>query len=289
MKASFALHSGVGGMQSQASQRTLVERVVRNDRIIVIASVTVIVILSAFYTVFGVGMNMTALDMTRMARPIGEPMTMGMQPHWTAAYAVLIFLMWWVMMVAMMTPSAAPMVLLFNAVKKAGTQPPAASHLSLVFLSGYLATWAGLSVAAAALQWSLENVDIADGPMMALKSRSFAGLVMIAAGLFQFTNLKRACLSHCRSPALFLAEHSRPGIGGAFVMGAHHGLYCLGCCWALMALLFVGGIMNLYWIVGLAIYVLIEKVVPNGEVMVKVAGAALVAAGAYVLATGLGN
>ena len=103
MKASFALHSGVGGMQSQASQRTLVERVVRNDRIIVIASVTVIVILSAFYTVFGVGMNMTALDMTRMARPIGEPMTMGMQPHWTAAYAVLIFLMWWVMMVAMMT------------------------------------------------------------------------------------------------------------------------------------------------------------------------------------------
>ena len=128
---------------------------------------------------------------------------------------------------------------------------------------------------------------MADGPMMAAKSRSFAGLVMIAAGLFQFTSLKRACLRHCRSPAHFLAAHRRPGVRGAFATGIHHGLYCLGCCWALMALLFVGGIMNLYWIVGLALYVLIEKLAPNGERVGKIAGGALIVVGAYVFATGV--
>lgn len=265
----------------------MAERIAASDRLVVVGAVAVIVVLAALYTIFGAGMNMTALEMTRMVRPIGQPMAMGIAPQWTATYAVLVFLMWWVMMIAMMTPSAAPMVLLFAALRKVGAQPGAAPRLSLIFLSGYLVAWAGFSALATALQWGLETVGLSDGTMMTLRSRPVAGVVMIAAGLFQFTSLKHACLSRCRSPAHFLVEHNRPGPRGAFATGVSHGIYCLGCCWALMALLFVGGIMNLYWIVGLGVLVLIEKLAPNGERMGRIAGAALVAAGAYVLATGV--
>ena len=121
--------------------------------------------------------------------------------------------------------------------------------------------------------------------MMTIKSRSFAGAVMILAGLYQFSALKQSCLSHCRSPAEFLSAHRRPGASGALVMGMHHGSYCLGCCWALMALLFVGGIMNLYWIFGLALYVLAEKLAPRPDLLNKGSGVVLFLVGAYLVAT----
>lgn len=259
-----------------------VERLVSHDHLIVAAAVACVVVLAATYTFLGVGMNMSALDMTRMARPIGEPMVMGMGPVWTIAYGILIFFMWWIMMVAMMTPSAAPMLLLYTALKRQSAERERAVTLSIVFLSGYLLMWAGFSLVAALLQWSTEAIGLTNGSMMTLDSRAVAGVVLCAAGLYQFSNLKTACLEHCRSPAHFLARHSRPGTLGALRTGAMHGAYCLGCCWALMALLFVGGIMNLYWIVGLALYVLAEKFIPWPTLFTRVTGAALLAAGFWI-------
>ncbi|MFC3613676.1 DUF2182 domain-containing protein [Lutimaribacter marinistellae] len=262
-----------------------VERLVRHDRQIVIAATGLIFLLAALYTYFGVGMSMTAADMTRMAGPIGDPMSMGQQPVWSLSYAVLMFFMWWIMMIAMMTPSAAPMLLLYTALKKRGPESDKAVMLSLVFLSGYLAAWGAFSFVATGLQWATEATGLSDGPMMTLKSRPVAGAVLLLAGIYQFTGLKEACLRHCRSPAQFLADHARPGAVGAFRTGAHHGLYCLGCCWALMALLFVGGIMNLYWIVGLALYVLAEKILGAGQTFTRVTGGVLVCFGLFVAFT----
>jgi predicted metal-binding membrane protein len=260
-----------------------VERLVRQDRLIVLACAAIVVSAAAAYTVFGVGMAMTALDMTRMAGPIGQPMRMGIAVQWTPAYAALIFLMWWIMMVAMMIPSAAPVLLLFTAVKRMGSDHASATLLSGLFLVGYLLAWAGFSVVAATLQWGLEAAGISDGPMMAIRSRGFAGLVLIAAGLYQFSTLKKACLKHCRSPAHYLAEHNRSGSGGALRMGLEHGAYCLGCCWALMALLFVGGVMNLYWIAGISLYVAAEKLLPGARWLESALGAVLIGAGIYMV------
>jgi predicted metal-binding membrane protein len=264
-----------------------VERLVRHDRLIVASAVALIVFGAAVYTVMGVGMNMSALEMTRMARPIGQPMQMGDGVDWTLSYALLVFLMWWIMMVAMMTPSAAPMLLLYTALKRQGPEGDRARSYSLLFLGGYLAAWAAFSVLAVSLQWCLEQAGLAASAMMTISSRAFAGAVLLAAGVYQFTALKNACLSHCRSPAHFLAEHNQPGAMGAFRIGAHHGTYCLGCCWALMALLFVGGVMNLYWVVGLALFVLAEKLAPNGRIFSRAAGVGLCLAGGYSLTTAI--
>ncbi|MBY6055469.1 DUF2182 domain-containing protein [Leisingera daeponensis] len=261
------------------------ERLARNDQAVVLGAVAFIVLLSALYTVMGAGMNMTAVEMTRMARPIGEPMEMGAGTPWTAGYAGLIFLMWWVMMIAMMTPSAAPVLLLFSAIKKAGSQPAKAPLLSLLFLSGYLLAWAFFSAIATALQWWLETMGLSDGPMMSLSSRALGGALLLAAGAYQFTPYKHACLSHCRMPVHFLTVHNRTGLAGAVLMGAHHGTFCLGCCWVLMLLLFAGGIMNLYWIAGLALFILAEKTFPHPKLFTAAAGVLLCLAGSYVLAT----
>jgi len=261
-----------------------VERVVSHDQWIVAGAVGLIVLLAGFYTLWGVGMNMSALEMARMAAPIGEPMRMGAQPVWTWSYALLILLMWWIMMVAMMTPSAAPTLLLYTALKRRGSEKERAVTLSLLFLAGYLVVWALFSLIATGLQWTTEAAGLTNGPMMTLNSKVAAGIVLILAGLFQFSSLKTACLKHCRSPAHFLAQHPSKGYRGALRTGMRHGTYCLGCCWALMALLFVGGVMNLYWIVGLALYVLAEKLVPYPRAFSRLTGALLVAVGVWVLA-----
>ncbi|AHD00304.1 metal-binding protein [Leisingera methylohalidivorans DSM 14336] len=250
-----------------------------------LAAVGVILLLSLLYTVSGAGMEMSAVEMTRMARPIGEPMQMGAVGAWTPGYAALIFLMWWIMMIAMMTPSAAPVLLLYTAIKKAGARPGQAPLLGLLFLCGYLLAWAVFSFAATALQWWLETAGLSDGPMMSLSSRALGGTLLLAAGTYQFTPCKHACLFHCRMPVQFLTAHNRTGLAGAVLMGAHHGVFCLGCCWALMLLLFAGGVMNLYWITGLALYVLAEKHAPDPRLFACSTGGLLVLAGCYVLAT----
>ncbi|MDU8945739.1 DUF2182 domain-containing protein [Ovoidimarina sediminis] len=259
-----------------------VERLLRRDGLVTLGALGLLVLIAALYTVFGVGMSMSAIDMTRMARPIGAPMQMGMEPEWSPGYAVLVFMMWWVMMVAMMTPSAAPFVLLFAAVKRAGPEAAMAGRLSTALLAGYLAVWALFSASAVALQYAGEASGLLNGAMMTLEGKWLAAGVLICAGLYQLTPLKTACLRKCRAPGQFLAEHRRPGLEGAFRMGVAHGLFCLGCCWAIMALLFVGGIMNLVWIAGLTAYVLVEKLLPGGEVIAKLAGAALILLGASV-------
>ena len=252
---------------------------------VVACAVLLIILLAGLYTVNGIGMSMTALDMTKMAGPIGNPMTMGPGKSWTLGYAVLVFLMWWVMMIAMMTPSAAPTLLLYTALKRHGSESTAATKLSLIFLLGYLLIWGGFSLLATGLQWLTETFGVVDGPMMTLASRPAAGVVLILAGLFQFSTLKSACLKQCSSPADFLTRHRRTGSGGALIMGMHHGAYCFGCCWALMALLFVGGIMNLYWIVGLAVYVLAEKLLPNPRLFARSTGAVLIVWGLWCIFT----
>jgi predicted metal-binding membrane protein len=187
------------------------------------------------------------------------------------------------MMIAMMLPSATPMVLLFatmNRKQKDAGNPFVPTSL---FASAYLIAWAGFSLAAVALQWSLESMALLS-PLSASTNTVFGGLVLLAAGIYQLTPLKRACLRHCRSPIQFVLTRWRGGANGAFRMGLEHGAYCVGCCWFLMGLLFFGGVMNLYWITGIALFVLLEKSVPMDHWLSYFAGAALIVGGGIVLA-----
>jgi len=190
--------------------------------------------------------------------------------------------MWAVMMVAMMLPSAAPVVLLAAALdRQHGTNP----GRSTLFAAGYLIVWFGFSLAVTALQYALDTAGLLS-ETMAIASRLFAAAVLIAAGIYQWTPLKQACLTRCRSPIELLLRYWRKGSLGAVGAGMQHGAFCLGCCWMLMALLFVGGLMNLAWIAGVALLVLIEKTLPWGGRMSRVAGVVLVAwgVGAFALA-----
>jgi len=190
--------------------------------------------------------------------------------------------MWAVMMVAMMLPSAAPMILLFAAITRRNRAKGHVMAPTGVFAGGYLVAWAGFSLAATGLQWGFDSLALLS-PMMVSTSAVLSGAILIAAGLYQWTPLKHACLAHCRSPLYFLGHHWRKGTGGAFVMGIHHGFYCVGCCWVMMALLFVGGVMNLLLIAAIALVILIEKVAPRGDVVGRVGGVVLVLLGLYLV------
>nr|WP_249803652.1 DUF2182 domain-containing protein [Bradyrhizobium zhengyangense] len=251
------------------------ERLLRRDRLIVAVGTAGVVALAWAYLASGAGMDTEMMaDMPDMA-----PMP------WTPVYAVLLFVMWWVMMIAMMVPSAAPTVLLYAAVNRKDNASGAAIE-AWVFLVGYLLTWAGFSLVAVLAQWALERLGLLS---MAIASTSsvLGGVILLAAGLYQFTPLKRACLRYCQSPLLFLSSHWRPGPAGAFGMGLRHGSYCVGCCWFLMALLFVSGVMNLVWIIGIALYVACEKLLPLGRWLSHATGVALILLGALVLVRGM--
>jgi predicted metal-binding membrane protein len=210
---------------------------------------------------------------------------------WTPGYALLMFSMWWLMMIAMMLPSAAPMVLLHAAVTRKGLAraddagPKAPSHRLLsattAFIAGYLVMWGAFSLVAVVAQWALERGELLSAMMMSTSKLLGSGL-LLAAGVWQLTPLKTVCLRHCRSPISFLSAHWRPGVGGAFRMGTKHGVFCLGCCWFLMALLFYGGVMNLIWIIGLALFVLAEKMMPAGVAFGRVTGLLFIAWGVWL-------
>ena len=254
----------------------------------IVALLIVVLFLSAaLYTVFGIGMDMSALDMTAMRgmTDMPDPRAPG---DWTAGHAILVVLMWWVMMVAMMLPGVSPTVLLYTALLRSGADAARVPAVSGAFVGGYLAVWAGFSSAAAGLQWFLEAQGLVSGTMMRLTDTAPGAVVLIAAGVYQFTRLKGACLTRCRSPAEFITRRRRPGIPGAFAMGLEHGTLCLGCCWFLMALLFVGGITNLFWIAGLAALVAVEKLTRFGDLTGRIAGAALIVWGGGVLAGMIG-
>jgi predicted metal-binding membrane protein len=264
-------------------ETSVTEQVLRHDRRLLVVLIALLFALALVYTVFGIGMRMSALEMTAMGHMRDMP-AQGVVPGvWSAGYALLVFLMWWIMMIAMMLPSVAPTVLLQTALLRHAGKAAQMPILTLLFLGGYLVVWAGFSALATGTQWALEAAGMVSATMMTLIETVPGGIVLIAAGVFQFTPLKAACLEHCRSPAKFLSERRRSGPGGVFVMGLEHGLYCLGCCWFLMALLFVGGIMNLYWIVGLAAFVALEKLTRHGVLMGRLAGTALVAWGAWIV------
>ena len=180
----------------------------------------------------------------------------------SAGYLLPAFVMWSIMMVAMMVPSAMPMILLYSRIDKAPTRGSRTAH-SLVFALAYLLVWSGFSAAAALVQAGLVAAGLVSAASLSLGSRTLAAVLLAAAAAYELTVAKRLCLDKCHSPLLFVLKHFRSGAAGAFRLGLIHGLFCLGCCWALMLLLFAGGVMNLAWIAVLAIIVFGEKFAPR--------------------------
>jgi predicted metal-binding membrane protein len=263
---------------------SVIETVVKRNRLIVIGGLVAVVLLSWIYILDAPGMGMTAFEMTAITQ---YTPAMVMQPTvWTPTYALFMFFMWWVMMIAMMIPSASPMILLFAAINRKQREKGAPFVSTSVFALGYIIAWGGFSLLATALQWALERVGLMS-TMMIATSGLFSGLVLVVAGVYQLTPLKHTCLRHCRSPIQFVTHHWRKGPGGALRMGVEHGVFCLGCCWSLMALLFVGGVMNLFWIVGLAIFVLLEKTIPAGHQLGSLGGIGLIVWGVWMLTIAL--
>jgi len=205
---------------------------------------------------------------------------------WEFADFGLVFLMWTIMMVGMMVPTATPMTMIYAAVaRKAAGQGTVLAPAS-TFVSGYVAMWTLFSLVATIAQWGLDRAASLS-PMMVATSPALGAALLFAAGAYQLTPLKSACLRHCRSPAHFVAQHWRPGARGAFRMGLEHGGFCLGCCWLLMGLLFVGGVMNLLWIAAIAVFVLLEKVIPDAQFAGRLAGGAMMVTGLGFLVTWL--
>ena len=255
-----------------------VEEFLRRDRRVVVGALLLLTVLAWTYL---------AAAATEMGAPTTGGMVrvenmMALRP-WSTLDAVFMFMMWAIMMVGMMTPSATPMILLYSTVlrKRAKSDNPVVP--TAAFLAGYVAVWMIFSVAATGAQWGLERAALLS-PMMASTSPLFAGLVLIAAGVYQWTPYKNACLSRCRDPVWFLSRMWRDGTGGAFRMGLVHGAFCLGCCWVLMALLFVGGVMNLLCVAAITVFVMLEKAAPFGREMGRAAAWALVAVGGLMMA-----
>jgi predicted metal-binding membrane protein len=248
----------------------------RRQGVVIAAALIAVVALAWLYLL------REAADME--AAMAGMDRAMAMPPR-DALELLLLLAMWFVMMVGMMLPSVAPVVLTFATVnrnRRARGQPYVATAL---FTSGYLLAWLGFSVAATVAQWALERAALLSPMDMMLNGRLPGGILFIAAGFYQFTPIKQACLRACRSPFDFVINHWRDGPGGAVRMGADHGLHCLGCCWILMLLLFVGGVMNLLWVALLAVAVLAEKLVA-GPWLGRIGGAVLIAYGLWLLAMG---
>lgn len=275
---------------SETSLQTLLKR----DRIVVLASLAGICIIAWIYLLHlsagMAGMEPTGTaapqmsDMPGMESMPGMTMTAGNPQNIVATFASLAA-MWLVMMIGMMLPSAAPTILLFAALERKRSVAAPFGRTAL-FVSGYFLVWGLFSLAAAAAQTAMSQLDFMSSDM-AVTSALAGGATFVLAGIYQFSPLKYRCLTHCRSPLEWIAHHQHAGRLGALRMGATHGMYCVGCCWILMLLLFVLGVMNLVWVAALAVIVLAEKLLPAGRITAKIAGGALVLAGAYTITTAL--
>ena len=257
---------------------TPIEAVLKRDRAVVVAGAAGVTVLAWAYLVY------LAQSMSGM----GSAMAMAQLESWNTTDFGVMFLMWWVMMIGMMVPSAAPMILLFATVNRRRREQQGPYVPTAVFLSGYLLIWGGFAAVATMGNWALHVNSLLSSMMGESTSAYLGGGLLIAAGVFQWSRLKYVCLSHCRSPMSFLMSDWKEGPRGALKMGLRHGTYCVGCCWVLMALLFVLGVMNLVWIATLAAFVLLEKVVPAGQKLSKVTGLLLVGWGVVVAARILG-
>ena len=255
-----------------STEPTQLEKVLRRDRVFILAGMAMVVLVTWTYLVYLV----RDMGLVGMAPNVAMPH----MESWGAVDLLLLFVMWAVMMVAMMLPSVAPLILMFaRANRRIGASRVVGS--AAILLLGYLLVWMGFSILAALAQWRLHTAALLS-PMMVSTSPVLGGLVLVTAGVFQLTPLKRACLLRCRSPLGFLMSSWREGQRGILVMGLKHGAYCVGCCWMLMALLFVAGVMNLVWVGAIAVFVLMEKVAPKGEPLGRIAGVALIVAGIAV-------
>lgn len=251
----------------------------RRERFVVGASLSGIALLAWAYTIYEAHrMNLSGVcECMRMKMSGPDPST------WPAVTLIPLFLMWAIMMIAMMLPSALPMILTFAAVSRNRQRLGRAYASMSIFLAGYVAIWCAFSAIAALGQWWLHRHALLSSSMAANRAW-FAGGLLLAAAIFQFTPLKRACLTHCRGPLEFIMTRWREGNRGAFQMGLEHGAFCTGCCWALMALLFVAGVMNILWIAALTLLVGLEKMLPAQSRVSAISGIALAASGFCLLA-----
>ncbi len=254
-------------------RRTSVESLLRRDRWLIGGSLAAAVALCAVWIVPMCRDMYGAMD--------GSAAWM-MTDTWDFTHLALLFAMWAVMMAGMMLPSAAPALLLYACViRKSPDCERTRAHVH-AFAAGYLVVWTAFSLIATVLQRVLAE-RLLLSPMMETADPIFGGVLLLAAGIYQFTPFKRTCLDGCRSPVEFITRHWKPGVAGGFYLGTMNGLYCLGCCWALMLLLFVGGVMNLWWIAALTVFVLVEKVAPFGVQGGKLSGALIFGAGVWSL------
>ena len=203
--------------------------------------------------------------------------------NWSIHYFWMMFWMWAIMMVGMMVPSAAPMILIYAAVARKAEREGTPIASAGAFTAGYIVMWTVFSFFVTVAQWQLDKALLLS-PMMGTNSPKIGAAILIAAGIYQWLPVKNSCLEHCRSPFHFISSHWRPGSTGAFLMGISHGTFCIGCCWALMLLLFVGGVMNILWIATITVFVLLEKVLPLGAQGGKLTGALMILTGAIMLA-----
>lgn len=263
-----------------------IEAALRRQRAVTLLALALLTVLAWAWLLLGAGMGMpphASLHLfpapaTSMPGMPGTAMPAG-HPGWTIAQLLLAASMWWVMMLAMMLPAAAPVILLYV---RAGAAQGAARPATGAFLAGYLAVWCVFSLVAAALQDVLQRSGVLAPMTMDASAKWLSAAILVAAGLYQLSPLKESCLARCRNPASFLSRHYRPGRAGAAGMGAIHGGFCLGCCWLLMALLFVGGVMNLTWIALLTLLVAGEKLLPGGRRVGQAAGLGFIVWGALV-------
>lgn len=268
----------------------LLESVLRRDRVIVIAALITITVLAWAYVLWlAADMDMGGMDMSDFRIiPAGIGLMAPALAPWQPIEFAFVFVMWAVMMVGMMTPSATPLILLYARVGRQAANDGKPFAATGWFTSGYLLVWAAFALAATAAQWLLEQIALLSA-MMETTNRLLGGGILIVAGIYQWTPLKDVCLRQCQAPWLFIQNNGgfRRDAAGSLKLGARHGAYCVGCCWTLMALLFVGGVMNVLWIALITIFVLAEKVIPAGRLISRIAGAGLIVAGAWLATTGL--
>ena len=265
-------------------------RALRRDRVVVVVSLTLLAALAWSYLLWlSVDMGMGGMDMTgfRMI-PAGMGLMMPAHTPWRAMEFAFVFAMWTVMMVGMMTPSATPMILMYARVGRHAEPQSTPLAPTVWFVAGYFLVWVAFAVFATLVQCALERTALLNSAT-AGTSNVLGGLVFVAAGSYQWTRLKDVCLTQCQMPFAFLIRHGgfRRDVSGSLLLGLRHGAYCVGCCWALMALLFVGGVMNLFWIVLLSLLVFLEKVTFLGRQIAPLAGIVLIAAGAWLLSVGM--
>ncbi len=266
---------------------TALESVLKRDRLVILASLAGLGLVAWLY-LFHLAAGMQAMqgapggmaDMPGMEDMPGMDMS-GMEQSGAAGFALLA-VMWIVMMVGMMLPSAAPTILLFSAIERKRRAAGPVMGRTALFVAGYFLVWGGFSLAAALAQTALSRAGLLSAGM-ATTSALLGGGVFVLAGLYELSPLKHRCLGHCRSPLEWLPRHWRPGRAGALRMGAEHGAWCLGCCWVLMLLLFAVGVMNLLWVAALAAIVLAQKLLPGGPLLSRLAGIALIGWGALLL------